>query len=90
MVRQKTVKGVWQAPDLCVTVTAWPRQRRNSSPPIRSRTDHMTQAVGDILSPTAAEFSGRVSSCALAQRSLPPYCVRTDLVQNQRETGFRK
>ena len=85
----KTVKGARQAPDLCATVTAWPRQRRNSKPPIRSRTNHTTQAIRDTLLQVAAEFSGCVSSCSLEQRSLPPYCVRTDLVQNQRETGFR-
>ena len=28
---EKTAKGVRQAPDLCATVTAWPRHRRNSS-----------------------------------------------------------
>jgi len=58
--------------------------------PIRSRTDQTTQAIRDVYLRVAAEFSGCVSSCALAQRSLPPYCVRTDLVQNQRETGFRE
>lgn len=46
---EETVKGVWQAPDLCAMVRAWPRQRRNSRPPIRSRMDQTTQAVGDNL-----------------------------------------
>jgi len=58
--------------------------------PIRSRTDQTTQAIRDVYLRVAAEFSGCVSSCALAQRSIPPYCVRTDLIQNQRETGFRE
>jgi len=57
---------------------------------IRSRTDQTTQAIRNTYLRVAAEFSGCVSSCSLEQRSLPPYCIRTDLDQNQRETGFRK
>ena len=45
------------------------------------------------MSSTAAEFSGSVSSChrtfARWQGS-SPYCIRTDLVHDQKETGFRK
>ena len=45
---------------------------------IRSRTDHLTHAAGDILSPTAPEFSGGVSGGSSEQRSLPPCRIRTD------------
>ena len=44
-------------------------------------------------SPTAAEFSGGVSGCHrtfVRWQGSSPYCIRTDLVQNQKETGFRK
>ena len=41
----------------------------------------MTQANRDALSRLAAEFSGCVSSRSLEQRTLPPYCIRTDLVK---------
>ena len=57
---EKTVKGVRQAPDLCVMVRAWPRQRRNSRPPIRSRTDQTTQAIRNAycgLQPSSAVVS---------------------------------
>ena len=43
--------------------------------------------------PTAAEFSGGsaiVVGHSAWQQGKSPYCIRTDLVQNQKETGFRK
>ena len=45
---------------------------------IHSRVDHLTHAVGDILSPTAPEFSGGVSGSSSEQRFLPPCRIRTD------------
>ena len=61
------------------------RSRNDASPvpqeqrlPIRSRADHLTQAVAYNLSATAAEFSGGVSGGSSEQRLLPPCRIRTD------------
>ena len=60
------------------------RPRRNSTPPIRSRADYLTHAVGDILSLTAPEFSGGVSGGSSEQRLLPPCRIRTDRGKNKK------
>lgn len=56
----ETVQGVGSLPTLRAMVRAWPRQRRNAQPLIRSRADHTTHATAYKLSAVAAEFSGCV------------------------------
>ena len=58
---RKTAQGVWQPPALCAMVTAWFRQRRNTHPrSAAGRIKRHSQLVANA--PTAAEFSGGVSS----------------------------
>lgn len=90
---RKTAQGVWQPPDLCAMVTAWFRQRRNSTSPIRSRADQTTLAAGGRRhrpQPSSAVVSAVVVGHSARQQGISPYCIRTDLVQNQKETDFRK
>ena len=46
-----------------------PAAQEQQPPPIRSRTDHMTQAVGDILSP----------NCSRVQRPCQQLCIGTEV-----------
>ena len=90
---RKTAQGVWQPPDLCAMVTAWFRQRRNTHPRsaagwIERHTQAMALCPG--LQPSSAVVSAVVVGHSVRQQGKSPYCIRTDLVQNQKETGFRK
>ena len=58
--------------------------------PIRGRTDHLTHAVGDTLSPTAPEFSGGVSGGSSEQRSLPLCRIRTDRGKSKKRQESRQ
>ena len=66
------------------------RPRRNSTFLTRSRADHLTHAVGDVLSPTAAEFSGGVSGGSSEQRLLPPCRIRTDRGKSKKRQELRR
>lgn len=61
--------------------------------PIRSRADQTTLAAGGRRhppQPSSAVVSAVVIGHFARQQGMSPYCIRTDLVQNQKETGFCK
>lgn len=61
--------------------------------PIRSRADQTTRAAGGRRhrpQPSSAVVSAVVVGHLARRQGSTPYCIRTDLVQNQKETGFRK
>ena len=61
--------------------------------PIRSRADQMTLAAGGRRrrpQPSSAVVSAVVVGHWVRRQGSSPYCIRTDLVQNQKETGSRK
>ena len=71
---RKTAQGAWQPPDLCAMVTAWFRQRRNCTSPIRSRADQTTLAAGGRRhrpQPSSAVVSAVVTGLLSGGRVLP-------------------
>lgn len=71
---RKTAQGVWQPPALCAMVTAWFRQHRNSTFPIRSRADQTTLAAGGRRhrpQPSSAVVSAVVTGLLSGGRVLP-------------------
>ena len=90
---RKTAQGAWQPPNLCAMVTAWFRQHRNTHPRSaagRIKRHSQTMAWCPGLQPSSAVVSAVVVGHSVRQQGSSPYCIRTDLVQNQKETGFRK